>query len=208
MQPNVYPPRGDRHRRHEAGDRRAWGVRQVNMLVPPFMPVVHHVVRTHEEPAGCLEQLTKGVEEFLAWRRPPLVDGVSADLGAQGSRPGQLSASKAPGVFAQVAAGGDTAAPKEQPVLQRRGPLLPAVDRLAVGERKVGTGVGGSGVNIRTLLWSVIAVGLWLVVMVGMYWVFDVLPLVLLFGVAIYYAVQSSGQSRNQGTHRREGLRR
>lgn len=46
--------------------------------------------------------------------------------------------------------------------------------------------------SLRALLLTAIAVGVWLVVMVGMYWLFDVLPLVAFFGLAAYYAARSS----------------
>ncbi len=43
---------------------------------------------------------------------------------------------------------------------------------------------------------AVLAAGLWLMVMVGMYWLMEILPVTALFGLAAYYAVASSRPGR------------
>ena len=45
--------------------------------------------------------------------------------------------------------------------------------------------------TVRALLAAAAAAGLWLAAMVGMYWLFDILPLALVFALAIYYALLS-----------------
>lgn len=66
--------------------------------------------------------------------------------------------------------------------------------------------------SLRALFVTAIAVGLWLVVMVGMYWVFDVLPLAAFFGLAVFYAATSSRRAPDDpGSHQGtdgDGVRR
>ena len=48
-------------------------------------------------------------------------------------------------------------------------------------------------------LLAVLAAGLWLVAMVGMYWLMEIVPVVALFALAGYYAAmsaRSAGRSR------------
>ncbi len=43
---------------------------------------------------------------------------------------------------------------------------------------------------------AVLAAGVWLVLMVGMYWFMDILPVAALFALAGYYAAASSRSAR------------
>ncbi len=117
---------------------------------------------------------------------------------------GEIDGASGVDVTNQPLQGGVNGVGGQSGALRTRMGISPAGRRVWGGVRaNPGRFAGSAGVSIRALLWNVVAVGVWLVVMVGMYWVFDVLPLLLLFGVAIYYAVQSSGQARN-----REGAQR
>ena len=59
--------------------------------------------------------------------------------------------------------------------------------------------------SLRGLLMTILAVGLLLVAMVGMFWVFDVLPLVAIFGLAAYYAVQSARRPESEAGGEADG---
>lgn len=50
--------------------------------------------------------------------------------------------------------------------------------------------------RVLPALLAVLAVGLWLVVMVGMYWLMEILPVAGLFALAGYYAIASSRSAR------------
>ena len=59
----------------------------------------------------------------------------------------------------------------------------------------------------RKWLAAAVGAGLWLVAMIGMYWLFDVLPLVLVFALAVYYAVLSGRRTESAPARARDGTR-